>query len=145
MVAPEEPEQENHVRRSASGRDAGSALFAGPVASDPGAQAAGEVDEDALTLRARQVTEEVLSHLGELPAGMLFLRVQAASVTVRNIPVTLWRGEGGQAAGEPALKLVFEDESSVNLSNVTGATVNRDGRVVITGKDAELTLGPRPW
>ena len=88
---------------------------------------------------------DVLSRLGELPAGTLYLKLKAGPVILRNVPITLWRGEAGKAAGEPALKLVFEDESSLNLSKVKDAHMDAGGRVVVTCEGAEITFGMRPW
>jgi len=83
--------------------------------------------------------------LGRLPAGTLYLRLDAADVTLRNTPVTLWRGEAGRAGGRPALKLVFADESMLHLSDVRTSELDAQGRAVIAFGGGRATLGVRPW
>lgn len=89
--------------------------------------------------------EGALALLGRLPGGTLYLRLDAGPTTLRNVPVVLWRGESGMAAGEAALKLVFEDESSLSLSRVVGSEMDPDGRVAIHLAGATATFGLRPW
>lgn len=105
----------------------------------------GPVEQEAEPGAAKSAAEEALALLGTLPAGSLYLRLDAGSVTLRNAPVVLWRGESGRAGGEDALKLVFEDETSLNLSRILDCAMDPQGRVLVRCAGATATFGARPW
>jgi hypothetical protein len=90
--------------------------------------------------------ESPLEVLSQLPPGTWYLRLEAAGLVVRNVAVRLWRAEEGTAQGEPAVKLVTEDEATVNVSNLKRSYLDAQGRAVLeTAQGSRVILGLRPW